>query len=53
MFEVDTSTVEFDLEFILWFLVEISSFVDPSTVAFGPESIVRFQVEMSRKISWP
>ena len=53
MLEVHPSTVDLDLESILWFWVKIRSSIDPPEVKLNPELILRFQVEMSRKISWP
>ena len=49
MFVVDPSTVDFNLESILQFLVEMSS-VDSPTVELDSELILRFQVGMSRKL---
>ena len=52
MFWIDPSTMDFAFESILWFWVEMSSFIDPPTVKLSPEFILRFQVEMLRKINW-
>ena len=51
MFEVDLSTVDFDLESVFQFSVEMSSSIDPPTVELDPELILRFQIEMLRKIT--
>ena len=50
MFEVDPSTVDFDLESILWYFVEMSSFVDPPTHDLDPELFSRFQVVILMKL---
>ena len=50
MFEVDLSEVDFDLESILWYFVEMSSSVDPPTQELDPELFSRFQVEMWKKL---
>ena len=50
MFEVDLLTVDFDLESILQYLVEMPSSVDPPTDELDHELISRFRVGMLRKL---
>ena len=45
--EFDPSTVDFDFESILQFLVEMPSSIDPPTVELDPELILKFQVGIS------
>ena len=50
MLEIDPSAVDFDLESISWYFVEMSSSVDQPTHELDPELFLRFQVEIARKL---
>ena len=50
MLEVDPSAVDFDLESIIWFFVEMLSSVDSSAHELDPKLFSRFQLEMPRKL---
>ena len=50
MFKVDPTAVDFNLESVLWFFVEMSSSVDPSTHELDSELFLKFQVGISKKL---
>ena len=50
MFEVDPSVVDFDLESISWYFVEMSSSLNPPTYELDPGLFLKFQVKMLRKL---